>query len=58
MFHQHLLYLKKVYIGFYPLSLVYSLYACENVNSCERPLIFISFISYQEYEIRNVLSKC
>ena len=28
----------KVYISIYPLPLVYSLYACEYVDYCERPL--------------------
>ena len=37
MFYQHLLYLKKCTLLFPPSPLVYGLYACENVNNCERP---------------------
>ena len=38
MFYQHLLYLKKRTLLFTPSPLVYGLYACENVDNCERPL--------------------
>ena len=31
-------YILKVSIAIYPLPPVYSLYACENVDNCERPL--------------------
>ena len=33
---------KKVYIAIYPLPLVYDLYACENIDNCERPLLRLS----------------
>ena len=42
MFYQHLLYLKKCTLLFTPLPLVYGLYACENVDNCERPVMILS----------------
>ena len=41
MFYQHLLYLRKCTSVFIPSPLVYGLYACENVDNCERLLTII-----------------
>ena len=41
MFFQHSLYLKTCTLLLTPLSLVYGLCACENVDDCERPLTLI-----------------
>ena len=38
MLYQHLLDLKEVCIAIHPLPLVDSLYTCEDVDNCERPL--------------------
>ena len=38
MLYQHLLDLKKVCIAIHPLPLVDSLYTCQDVDNCERPL--------------------
>ena len=48
MFYQHLSYLKSVHCYLTPPPLVYALYACENVDNCERPLSSLTFLLDRE----------